>query len=108
MRGNEVLMVSGSDMHGTPVTVGAEKEGIPPKELAEKYHELNKKAFHDFGVQFDEYHNTEDPDHIETVQLMFKQIYDNGYLYEKEMELPFCGECDRTLPDRYVEGECPF
>ena len=108
MRGNEVLMVSGSDMHGTPVTVGAEKEGIPPKELAEKYHLMNVKAFDDFGIQFDEFHSTEDPDHIETVQKMFLQIHANGYLYEKEMELPFCGECDRTLPDRYVEGECPF
>ena len=108
MRGNEVLMVSGSDMHGTPVTVGAEKEGIPPKELAEKYHQMNVKAFHDFGVVFDEFHSTEDPDHIRTVQEMFLKIHENGYLYEKEMELPYCGECDRTLPDRYVEGECPF
>lgn len=108
MRGNDVLMVSGSDMHGTPVTVRAEAEGIPPNELAEKYHLMNVKAFHDFGVAFDEFHSTEDPDHIKTVQHMFKQIYDNGYLYEKEMELPYCKECDRTLPDRYVEGECPF
>ncbi len=108
LRGNEVLMVSGSDMHGTPVTVAAEKEGIPPKQLAQKYHKMNVKAFADFGVQFDEFHSTEDLVHIKTVQLMFKQIYDNGYLYEKEMELPFCSKCDRTLPDRYVEGECPF
>ena len=108
MKGNEVLMVSGSDMHGTPVTVKAEKEGLKPEELAEKYHQLNMKAFNDFGVKFDEFHSTEDPDHIKIVQEMFLQIHKNGYLYEKEMELPFCSECDRTLPDRYVEGECPF
>ena len=108
MRGNDVLMVSGSDMHGTPVTVGAEKEGITPEEFARKYHEMNKKAFEDFGVVFDEFHSTEDPVHIKTVQQMFKQIYDNGYLEIREMELPFCSKCDRTLPDRYVEGECPF
>ncbi len=108
MRGNEVLMVSGSDMHGTPVTVGAEKEGIKPEELAQKYHTMNDKALKDFGIEFDEFHSTEDPVHIETVSHLFKTIHENGYLYEKEMELPYCGECDRTLPDRYVEGECPF
>ena len=108
MNGNDVLMVSGSDMHGTPVTVQAEKEGITPKELAQKYHLMNIKALNDFGIVFDEFHSTEDPDHIRVVQEMFKQIYENGYLYEKEMQLPFCSECDRTLPDRYVEGECPF
>jgi len=108
MRGNEVLMVSGSDMHGTPVTVGAEKEGIPPGELAEKYHKMNAKALVDFGVEFDEFHSTEDPVHIETVQHLFRTIHENGYLYGREMELPYCRKCDRTLPDRYVEGECPF
>ncbi len=108
MRGNDVLMVSGSDMHGTPVTVQAEKEGISPKELAEKYHLMNVKALDDFGIVFDEYHSTEDPDHIRTVQELFLRLHENGYLYEKEMQLPYCGECDRTLPDRYVEGECPF
>jgi len=108
MRGDEVLMVSGSDMHGTPVTVGAEKEGIRPEEFAEKYHQMNVRAFHDFGIEFDEFHSTEDPVHIKTVQEMFRQIYDNGFLELREMELPYCPECDRTLPDRYVEGECPF
>ncbi|MDO9536695.1 MAG: methionine--tRNA ligase [Thermoplasmata archaeon] len=108
MKGNEVLMVSGSDMHGTPVTVRAEKEGMNPKDLAEKYHQMNVKAFNDFGVEFDEYHSTDDPIHIETVQKMFLRLHEKGYLYEKEMELPYCPKCDRTLPDRYVEGECPF
>ncbi len=108
MRGNEVLMVSGSDMHGTPVTVRAEKEGLRPEELAEKYHQLNVKAFDDFGVKFTEFHSTEDPDHIAIVQKLFLRLHETGHLYEKEMELPFCSKCDRTLPDRYVEGECPF
>ncbi|MBA3044631.1 MAG: methionine--tRNA ligase [Candidatus Thermoplasmatota archaeon] len=108
MRGNEVLMVSGSDMHGTPVTVKAEKEGMEPGELAQKYHLMNVKAFKDFGVEFDEYHSTDDATHIETVQKLFLRLHENGFLYEKEMELPYCSKCDRTLPDRYVEGECPF
>lgn len=108
MRGNEVLMVSGSDMHGTPVTVKAEKEGLTPLELAWKYHEMNSRAFRDFGIEFDEYHSTEDPVHIKTVQELFLRLLENGYLYEREMSLPYCPKCNRTLPDRYVEGECPF
>lgn len=107
MRGNEVLMVSGSDMHGTPVTVKAEKEGISPLELANKYHEMNVKALSDFGIEFDLFLSTEDPTHIAEVKKLFLRLLERGYLYEKEMELPFCPKCNRTLPDRYVEGECP-
>ncbi|MDD4307929.1 MAG: methionine--tRNA ligase [Thermoplasmata archaeon] len=107
MKGNEVLMVSGSDMHGTPVTVKAEKEGISPLELARKYHEMNVKALSDFGIEFDLFLSTEDPTHIAEVKKLFLRLLERGYLYEKEMELPFCPKCNRTLPDRYVEGECP-
>ena len=108
MKGNEVLMVSGSDMHGTPVTVRAEEEGVEPAVLAEKYHTLNAKAFGDLGLTFDLYLNTENETHKEVVRGMFLRLHERGYLYEKDMELPYCPECDRTLPDRYVEGECPF
>jgi methionyl-tRNA synthetase len=108
MRGNEVLMVSGSDMHGTPVTVKAEAEGLKPEELADKYHQLNVKAFEDFGIEFDLFLSTEDETHKKVAKQMFLRLHERGYLYEKEMELPYCHECDRTLPDRYVEGTCPF
>ncbi len=108
MRGNEVLMVSGSDMHGTPVTVRAEAEGIKPEELAEKYHQANMKAFENFGITFDLYLSTEDETHKKMARQMFLRLHERGFLYEKEMELPYCKECDRTLPGRYVEGECPY
>jgi methionyl-tRNA synthetase len=107
MKGNEVLMVSGSDMHGTPVTVKAEKEGMSPLALAQKYHEMNLKAFNDFGIEFDVYQSTEDPTHKAEVKKLFLRLLERGFLYEKETELPFCAKCNRTLPDRYVEGECP-
>ncbi len=107
MKGNEVLMVSGSDMHGTPVTVRAEKEGMAPLDLARKYHEMNVKAIHDFGIEFDLFLNTEDPTHKSEVQKLFLRLLERDFLYEKEMELPYCHKCARTLPDRYVEGECP-
>jgi methionyl-tRNA synthetase len=108
MRGNEVLMVSGSDMHGTPVTVRAEKEGMEPLALAQKYHEMNVKAIQDFGIEFDLFLSTEDETHQAEVKKLFLRLLERDFLYEKEMELPYCPKCDRTLPDRYVEGECPF
>ncbi|MFH0816893.1 MAG: methionine--tRNA ligase [Methanobacteriota archaeon] len=108
MAGDEVLMVSGSDMHGTPVTVKAEQEGIPPAELAQRYHEMNAAAFANFGIVFDLFLTTEDPTHKSEVQKFFLKLLERGYLYEKEMELPYCPKCARTLPDRYVEGTCPF
>jgi methionyl-tRNA synthetase len=107
MAGNEVLMVSGSDMHGTPVTVKAEKEGVTPLELARKYHEMNVKAIRDFGIEFDLFLSTEDETHQAEVKKLFLRLLERDFLYEKEMELPFCPKCARTLPDRYVEGECP-
>lgn len=108
MRGNDVLMVSGSDMHGTPVTVKAEAEGVAPIELAKRFHELNTGALEKLGVSFDLFLNTENETHKEVVQSMFLRLHEKGYIYEKEMELPYCHECKRTLPDRYVEGECPL
>ncbi len=108
MRGNDVLMVSGSDMHGTPVTVKAEKEGLEPLALAQKYHEMNAKALVDFGIEFDMFLSTEDETHQAEVKKLFLRLLERDFLYEKEMELPFCAKCARTLPDRYVEGECPF
>lgn len=107
MRGDDVLMVSGSDMHGTPVTVKAEKEGVSPEELAERFHKLNAKALEDLGVSFDLFLSTEDATHKKVAQQMFLRLHESGYIYEKEMLLPFCKTCNRTLPDRYVEGECP-
>jgi len=108
MAGDEVLMVSGSDMHGTPVTVKAEQEGITPAALAQRYHEMNADAFKRFGIVFDLFLSTEDPTHKAEVKKFFLKLLERGYLYEKEMELPYCPKCARTLPDRYVEGTCPF
>ncbi len=107
MRGNEVLMVSGSDMHGTPISVKAEEEGIPPAEYAAHYHALLAKAMADLGISFDLYDNTESAVHKEVVKEVFLQLYRKGDIYEAEMLLPYCEVEQRYLPDRYVEGECP-
>ncbi len=105
--GNKVLMVSGSDQHGTPVTVQAEKEGLSAKELAEKYHKINTKAINDLGIEFDLFTYTMHPKHKEVARDMFKTLYEKDHIYLDVMETFYCTHCDRFLPDRYVTGNCP-
>lgn len=107
MKGNRVLMVSGSDMHGTPITVTAEKEGVGPEVVAERYHQMNKKAIEDLGISFSLYHKTHSETHFEVVHGLFLKLLEKGHIYKETMRAPFCPKCDRFLPDRYVEGECP-
>jgi methionyl-tRNA synthetase len=107
MKGNEVLMVSGSDMHGTPTTIKADEEGVTPSEISKKYHELNWKYLQKLGSSYSLFLSTEDPTHKEVARDIFKKLYEKGHIYEKEMILPFCEECGKYLPDRYVEGTCP-
>ena len=107
MKGDEVLMVGGSDMHGTPVTVLADREGLPPSAIAERYHALHEKNIAQLGVQYDLYWNTADPHHKQWVQEIFLALKAKGHVYEASMTSPFCTTDQRFLPDRYVEGTCP-
>ncbi len=107
MKGDEVLMVSGSDQHGTPVTVTAEEEGMTPKEVAEKYHRINSKALEDLGVEFTLFTYTMHPTHKRVARDMFKTLYEKDYIYKDTMETFYCSHCDKFLPDRYVLGTCP-
>jgi methionyl-tRNA synthetase len=107
MRGNDVLMVSGSDMHGTPISVKAEEEGVPPVEYAARYHALLVQAMKDLAISFDLYDSTESAVHKEVVKDIFLQLHGKGHIYETEMLLPYCEVEGRYLPDRYVEGGCP-
>ncbi|MEM0448655.1 MAG: methionine--tRNA ligase [Methanomassiliicoccales archaeon] len=106
LKGNEVLMVSGSDQHGTPVTVRAEKEGVSPEVVAERYHEINKKAIEGLGIKFDLFTKTHNPHHFEVVHDVFLRLLQNGYLYRKTTLQYYCPKCSKFLPDRYVEGIC--
>jgi methionyl-tRNA synthetase len=105
--GNDIIMVSGSDMHGAPITVSADKEKVSPEEIANRYHGINLKAINDLGVSFDLYTHTHTANHEEVVQEVFLNLMDKGYL--KRMTTPqyHCSDCGRFLPDRYVEGRCP-
>jgi len=107
MKGDEVLVVGGTDMHGTPTTVRAEQEGVPPSAIAERFHALHAKNIEQLGVKYDLYWNTADPDHKKWVQEIFLRLKEKGHVYEAVMTSPYCPKDTRFLPDRYVEGQCP-
>ncbi|MFU8796295.1 MAG: methionine--tRNA ligase [Dehalococcoidia bacterium] len=107
LKGNEVLMVSGSDQHGTPVTIRAEQEGSTPQEVAAKYHRQFVDGWRRLGISFDLYTTTDTPNHHEVAQDVFLRLLDNGHIYKDRMLQAYCPKCRRFLPDRYVEGGCP-
>ncbi len=107
MKGEEVVFVSGSDSHGTPVSIEAKKLKVPAEELAFKYHKIIKDLHEKWQISFDNYTITHNPIHIEFVQKMYLDIQKNGYIIEKENESLYCETDDLFLPDRFVEGTCP-
>ena len=107
MKGNEVLMVSGSDQHGTPITIRAEQEGKSPAEIAGRYHKQFLESWQKFGITFDLFTTTGTANHAEVAQDIFLTLLDKGYIYKDKGLQPFCPECKRFLPDRYIEGICP-
>lgn len=108
LRGDEVVFVSGSDEHGTPVEVEAVRLGVPPKQLTDKIHAQVVELWKRWGISFDNYTRTESLVHREFVRNLFSKIYEKGYVFAQETELPYCSSCERFLPDRFVEGACPY
>lgn len=106
--GNNVLMVSGSDCHGTPVTIRAESEGISPAEVAQKYHNSFMDSWNGLGIDFDLFTNTMTDNHRSTTQDIFNSLYKKGYIYPDKMKVAYSPDFDRFLPDRYVVGTCPY
>ncbi len=107
LKGNEVLMVSGSDQHGTPITIRAEQEGKTPAEVADYYHRDFMESWQKLGITWDLYTSTGTVNHAEVAQDMFRTLFDKGYIYKDSTLQPYCPKCERFLPDRYVEGTCP-
>ena len=105
-RGNRVLMVSGSDMHGTPVTVRADEEGVTPAEIAQRYHDSFVESYDKLGMSWDLYTSTETENHARVTHDIFLKLLDCGYLLRQHMDAYFCPSCARFLPDRYVQGIC--
>ena len=107
MVGNETLMVSGTDEHGTPVSMRAEVEGRSPKEIVDRYHGMIKRSLRDIGCSYDLFTRTTTKNHRETAQEFFLRLLKHGYIYEKTVKMPYCPKCNKFLPDRYIEGKCP-
>ncbi len=108
MLGEDVIFVCGSDSHGTPIVVNAEQANLTPKQLVDIYHKHFKEIFEKLDVNFDYYGRTDEEYHHKTTQEMVKKLIEKGYIYPKEIELAYCPKCERFLPDRYVEGICPY
>ena len=105
--GDQVIYASGTDCHGTPITQRALKEQVEPSEIAEKYHNSDVNDFRDLNFTYDSYGATYMDWHQKEVQDIFKNIYDNGYLYDKQVSQVYCEHCDKFLADREIGGKCP-
>lgn len=104
----DVTFIGGADEHGTPAEVSANKKGISPKELCDYYYEIHKKIYEWFDISYDNFSRTSKEIHHKITQQFFMEIYKNGYIKEGRISLPYCENCKRVLPDRYVNGICPF
>jgi methionyl-tRNA synthetase len=107
-RGNEVLVVSGSDEHGTPITLKADESGVTPAEVADRYHSAYIEAKQKLGISYDLYTRTGTANHTAVVHDIFLTLLKKGYIYKDSMSQPYCPRCERFMPDRYIEGICPF
>lgn len=105
--GNDVLMVSGSDAHGTPITLRAEADGVSPEVIVKKYHDSFMDSWRRLGITFDLFTTTVTDKHREVVHDVFNTLYEKGFIYPGIMKVAYSPDFDRFLPDRYVEGKCP-
>ncbi|MCC7094225.1 MAG: methionine--tRNA ligase, partial [Ignavibacteriaceae bacterium] len=107
LNGDDVLYICGSDEHGVPITITADKEKVSPQVIIDRYHESNKRAFKRFGMSFDNYSRTSLPIHHETAKEFFLEFYNRGLFIEKKSNQFYDEKAKMFLPDRYVEGTCP-
>ncbi len=107
LKGEDVLFIGGSDEHGVPITIKAKKEGVTPQDIVDRYHNIIKDSFKEFGISFDIYSRTSGPVHHEVASDFFKKLYEKGEFIEKESEQYYDEEAKQFLADRYITGECP-
>jgi methionyl-tRNA synthetase len=106
--GDQVLMVSGSDEHGTPITITADKEKTTPQAVVDRFHKEHSENMLQLGISFDLFTRTTTTNHEATVQEIFLDLYQKQLIYKKTLDAYTCPSCQRSLPDRYVEGTCPY
>ena len=107
LKGEEVLMIGGSDEHGVPITIKARKEGVTPQDIVDRYHKIIKDSFEEFGISFDIYSRTSSKIHYETASEFFRTLYDKGEFVEKVSQQYYDEEAQQFLADRYITGTCP-
>ena len=107
LKGSDVLFVCGSDEHGVPITISADRENTTPQAVVDRYHAAMKKTFGRLGVKFDNYSRTSLPLHHKISQDIFLRLDEKGFIKEQTVRQYYCVTCRRFLPDRYIEGECP-
>ena len=108
LRGEDVIHICGSDEHGVPITLAAEKEGVEPQAIVDRYHQLNAETFKDFGIQFDHYGRTSSEKHHQTAQEFFLTLDQKGVFKKKSEQQLYDESAKMFLPDRYVKGTCPY
>ena len=107
MKGRDVLMVSGSDDHGTPITITADNENTTPQAIVDRFNKEHTENMKQMGISFDLFTNTNTKNHEEVTQDIFLTLYNKEHIYKKSVEAFYCNHCKRFLPDRYIEGTCP-
>src|SRR5690349_2304807 len=107
MRGGDVLMVSGSDMHGTPITVDADREGVTPRELATRYHRQIVDVLDRLGIGFDLYTETTTDNHAQRTQEFFLRLLERGFVFKDQMDSPYCPTSCASCPTAKPRATCP-
>lgn len=108
LKGYDTIFVGGTDEHGTATEISAQKFGITPKELCDFFYIVHKKIYDWFEMSYDSFSRTSKPIHHSLTKDFFKAVYKKGFIVEKELELPYCNNCQRQLSDRFIEGICPY
>jgi len=107
LKKSDVVFICGSDEHGVPITIRADRERISPQQVVDRFHTMMKESFSRLGIRFDNYSRTSLPLHHKISQDIFLKLYESGYIKEQDVRQYYCVSCRRFLPDRYIEGECP-
>ena len=108
LTGREVVFICGSDENGAPITFAALKEGVTPQDIVDRYHKIIKESFEGLGISFDYYGETHCACHQEISQDFFKRLHEQGFVIKRTIEQVYCSTCKMFLPDRYIEGVCPY
>ena len=107
LKGDNVIYVSGTDCHGTPITERAKREGVSPKDIAERYHNEFKDVFEKMGFSYNFYAKTHDDYHKDHVKKMFKKMYEEGFIYSQSSKQPYCEKCGKFEADSELQLICP-